>query len=66
MNETALREREVEEEATPLSAKIRVWGDSLYVLSKGTLVVTFGAEGEVVYNIVQWGKFDYVSLQYHL
>lgn len=65
-NRTELSEREAEEEATLLSVKIRLTGASLYMLSKETLVATFGAEGEVIYNIVQSGKFGYVSLQYHL
>ena len=65
-NRTELSERQAEEEATLLSVKLRLTGNSLYMLSKETLIATFGAEGEVIYNIVQSGKFGYVSLQYHL
>ena len=66
MNETGLREREVEEEETLLSVRIRVSSDSLYMLSKETLVVIFGAEGVVIQNIVQSGKVGYASFKYHL
>ena len=61
-NRTALCESEAEEEATRLSVKLRVTGDSLYRSSKDTLIATFGAEGEVIYNIVRSENSSYVSL----
>ena len=62
---TELSEEQAEEESTLLSVKVRLAGTSLYMLSKETLVATFGAEGEVIHNIVQSGKFG-SSLSYSL
>lgn len=52
---------EAEEEAKRLAAKLRIRGEGLYQLSKETLIATFGAEGELIYNIVQSAQFGYVS-----
>ena len=60
-NRTELSESEAEEEAKRLAAKLRIRGEGLYQLSKETLIATFGAEGELIYNIVQSAQFDYVS-----
>ena len=56
-----LNEREAEEQATLLSEKLRIGGEGLYKLSRDTLIGTFGAEGEIVFDIVQSGKLGYVS-----
>ena len=61
-NRTELSESEAEEKATKLSVKLCISGDSLYRLSKDTLIATFGAEGDVIYDIVQSGNSGYVSL----
>ena len=63
---TELSEREAEEQATLLSVKIRVTGDALYRVRKEDFTAVFGFEGAVIYDIVQAGKFGYVSLQYYL
>lgn len=64
-NRVELNENEAEEEATKLSIKLRVTGDGLYSLSKDTLIGTFGAEGELIYNILQSAKSGYFRKAAH-
>lgn len=61
VHRTNLSEIEAEKEAALLAEKLRVAGSGLYELSKETLVGTFGAEGEIIYHIVQSGQPGYVS-----
>ncbi|KAM0804380.1 hypothetical protein BDR22DRAFT_818029 [Usnea florida] len=52
-------EAKAEKEATILCRKLPVSGESLYQLSKETLVAALGPEGEVIYNMVQSGDSGY-------
>ena len=61
INRLGLDESEANEAAEALAAKIHVTGYGLYMLSKETLVGTLGLEGEVIYRILQDGRYRYVS-----
>ncbi len=47
-------------QAEALAGRLRVNGQSLYVLSKETLVKTFNHYGEIIYQNLQNGPYGYV------
>lgn len=50
------------EKADELASRLEVNGESLYMISKDGLRQLFGAEGEAIYGILEYGRCGCVSL----